>query len=197
MLLPFGLDGGSGETEGPEDPNNPITQAAAGSRELARDELTRILEHVARAGFDPNARERARGALAGVEWPSGDILTGRSLLPPKDRHYLLHVREREEWPEGTSPEDYVESIRRVVRDPSSGAFTNRYRGASSLGIVRASRELRGPKGYEWILVQYRVETGHWTTAFQPVDGLDELAKPEWSDIRWLRRPRRESGQSPT
>ena len=73
-------------------------------------------------------------------------------------------------------------------DPASGVFLNVYKGELSLGIIRVSHDLRGPGGAEWVLVQYRVATSHWTTAFQPVDGLDEITKADWGRVQWLRRP---------
>jgi hypothetical protein len=166
-----------------------ILEAASGTRQLTRNELRRVLEHVARAGFHPTAQERVRGRLDGVEW-KGRFLKGSDVLSASEVHYLWHVVKRQEWPTGTSPAEYIQSIRQVVLDPASGAFTNRYQGAWCLGAIRESRELRGPRGQEWVLVQYRLGWGHWTTAFQPEDGLDELHNPDWSDIRWLRRPRR-------
>jgi len=45
-----------------------INVAVTGTRRLMPDELRRVLEHVAQVGFDPNAREKARGRLAGVIW---------------------------------------------------------------------------------------------------------------------------------
>lgn len=120
------------------------------------------------------------------------MLAASDLLSPAEAHYLYHVVKQQEWPVGTSLADYVDSIQRVILDPSGRMFTNRYVGQWSLGIIRESRDLRGPGGYDWVLVQYRVGYGYWATAFQPADGLDELRKPDWSDIRWLRRPKRSS-----
>ncbi len=42
--------------------------AAAQGRRLSPGELQLVLAHVAQAGFDPHARERARGELAGIVW---------------------------------------------------------------------------------------------------------------------------------
>lgn len=173
-----------------------ILEAATSARNPTEDELRRVLEHVARAGFDPSARERARGALAGIEW-QGRILKGTDTLPPAERHYLVHVVQRLEWPSGTTLSRYLRSIRNVVLDPASGVLTNRYQGARQLGIVRESGDLRGPQGYDWILVQYRLGLGHWVTTFQPQDGLDKLNNPGWSDVRWLRQPAYRSGLNST
>lgn len=151
--------------------------------------MRQILEPVARAGFDPNAQEKARGRIAGLPW-RGRVVQGSDLLSPAEMHYLWHVVQNGEWPTGTPLAEYVDSIRRVVLDPTSGIFTNRYHAELSLGVVRETRELRGPRGNEWVLVQYRVSRGYWMTAFQPNLGLDELSGPEWSDIRWLQQPER-------
>ena len=150
-------------------------------------ELTQILDHVARAGFDEQAREAARGPLRGQMW-QGQPVIGSTRLPPAVRHWLLHALVNREWPVGTTLAGYIDSLRRITLDPDSGVFVNTYQSEISLGIMRESRELRGPGGHAWILVQYRVSTGHWTTGFQPEDGLEEITKPDWGQVRWMRRP---------
>lgn len=172
---------------GPAEVDRLILEAAAGERKLTRAELRRVLEHVAQAGFDPNARERVRGRLAEREW-QGTVLRGGDRLPPADVHYLRHVVAGREWPAGTTLVAYLGSIGAVVLDPRSGVLVCRYQGAWQLTIVRRSHELRGPQGSDWILVDYRLETGHWVTAFQPPNGLRVLRRPTRGDIRWLRRP---------
>jgi hypothetical protein len=166
-----------------------ILNTAGGMQRLTPSQLRRVLDHVAQAGFNPLASEQVRGRLAGQSW-HGRVLTGRDRLPPAAVKYLWHVVTRQEWPHDTTFQAYIDSIRRVILDPTSGIFTNRYQGAHGLGIVRETRELRGPRGFGWVLVQYRLGWGHWTTAFQPELGLQELDEPEWSDIRWLRPPLR-------
>ena len=108
-----------------------------------------MLEHVAQAGFDPGAHERARGRVAGLVW-QGRVLAGRDMLTPVEVHYVWHVLKREEWPAGTTLGQYVQSIRDVVLDPDSGVFTHRYGTEWQLGVVRESRNLRGPRGADWV-----------------------------------------------
>lgn len=169
-----------------------ILGAVSGGRALSDSELERVLEHVARAGFDPNARERVRGRLAGFNW-QGRVLAGADLLSPAEKHYVWHVLHNQEWPQGTSLQEYLDSIRQVILDPTSGVFTSEYQGAAQLGVVRESRELRGPAAFAWVLVEYRVDRGHWMTAFQPSVGLPALQGPNRSDLRWWRRPRSSGG----
>jgi hypothetical protein len=171
---------------------NLLHEAASERRRLTAAEVEVILKHVASAGFDPTARETGRRPLEGGIW-QGQRLTTRSRLPPEVRHWLLHARVRQEWPNGTTQHQYVESLRRVLLDPDSGIFVNHYKGELSLGAIRESRALQGPGGFNWVLVQYRVATGHWTTGFQPADGLDEIEAPDWGRVIWLRMPTIRSG----
>jgi hypothetical protein len=166
-----------------------IDVAMNSTRELRPNELQRVLEHIATVGFDPHALERVRGRLAGVHW-QGIVLTGTDVLPPATVHYLWHVVIRREWPAGTTLEEYVDSLRDVVLDPASGVVAFKYQGAPQLGVLRESHDLRGPMGGEWVLIQYRVSIGHLVTAFQPVRGLEIVTEPQWTDVRWLRRPTR-------
>ena len=166
-----------------------ILEAATGARCLTPAEFQQVLDHVAQAGFDPTVREKARGDLAGIEW-RGRVLRGNDRLPPAERHYLKHAVKDREWPDGTTLDQYVESLRSVILDPGSGVFTSQYQGTWQIGIIRDSRELRGLNGHEWVLVEYRLATGHWVTAYQPEQGLQDLEGPRRSDLRWLRRPHR-------
>ncbi|MBI4492882.1 MAG: hypothetical protein HY690_08835 [Chloroflexi bacterium] len=163
-----------------------ILEAATGARELSPDELQQVLEHVAQAGFDPAPNVPAVG-LAGVVW-EGRALKGRDRITNAERHYLRHVNLGHEWPAGTSLKAYLASIQAVITDGRSGVATSRYQGQWQLTVVRRSQDLRGPDGFEWILVDYRVVIGYWVTAYQPRDGLRVLHSPGRGDVRWLRRP---------
>jgi len=166
-----------------------ILEAATGARRLSRAELREVLEHVARAGFDPDARERAGGRLEGLSW-RGQVLRGNDYLPPAEAHYLRHVVGRPAWAPETTLGAYLERLRPAVGDEGDGGG-----GGQQLGTgggqagVRRSYELRGPEGYEWVAIEYRVTTGHWMTAFQPEEGLAYFQRAERREQRWLRRPR--------
>jgi hypothetical protein len=177
-----GAEAGSG----PLDAARLIVEAATGARQLTPDEVQRVLERVAAAEFDPSALERARGRLAGQIWRGAKLAAG-TMLSPAEAHYLRHVVVGQEWPTGLSLQEYVESIRSVILDPSSGVAVSRYQGAWQLSVLRRSESLRGPHGSEWVLVEYRVATGHWVTAFQPSPGLLVLQDPSRTDVRWLRQ----------
>ncbi len=161
-----------------------ILEAAIGVRRLTEEDIRQIVEHVARVGFDPARNIRAVG-FAGMMW-QGHTLHGTDLITNAERHYLRHVIKVQEWPFGTTLEDYISSIQAVIRDETSGLFTSRYRDRWQLGIVRSSRGLQGPSGAEWVLVEYRLDIGYWVTAFQLQEGLAGLHIRQRENIRWLR-----------
>ena len=104
-----------------------ILEAATGARALSADEMQRVLEHVAQAGFFPAPNAKAGGRLAGLTW-QGRTLMGRDRLPSAEVHYLRHVVARREWPIGTTLEDYLSSGREAVLDPTSGILASRLHG---------------------------------------------------------------------
>ena len=160
-----------------------IREVAETGRQATDAELQQIREHVTQAAFDPNARERVRGQLAGLVW-QGKTLRGSDLLPPSDVHYLRHVIHREEWPAGTSMDNYLESIVRAVLSSEGGVLLGRFQGVLQVGFFGPAGLLRGPDGAEWILVEYRVDTGHCVTAYQ-VDLDTALRNSARSDLRWM------------
>ena len=130
----------------------------------------------------------ATGRLRGMVW-RGRTLRSSDRLTPAETHYLYHVVKREEWPVGTTLDGYLESLRQVARDPDSAVFLNRYgiRGLQ-VGVIRASRELRGPGGQDYVLVEYRVDLGNWVTGHQ-LSWENFMQNPQRRDFRWLRPPR--------
>jgi hypothetical protein len=165
-----------------------ILEAATGTRDLSDDELQRVLEQVAQAGFFPAPNAKAGGRLAGLTW-QGRTLTGRDRVPPAEVHYLAHVVVGQEWPLGTTLADYLDSIHGVILDPRSGVLTSRLYGEWQLAVVTRSGPLRGPQGYEWLMVEYRVSITSWATAHQLREGLSAITQsPNRQGVRWLRQP---------
>ena len=129
-----------------------------------------------------------------MRWDGRELRRGEA-IPAAQEHYLKHVRFFGEWPEPPGVSDaarlpaWIDNLREVVRDPTGGLLLSRYQDKGwGLAVVRQSRELRGPGGFDWVVIQYRLETGHWVTAFQAARGLDYFDEPSWQDKRWLRPP---------
>lgn len=167
-----------------------LAAATDPARLLAEEELARVVRHIAGAGFDPHALERARGNLVGALRPNGEGVAPRDRLGPGEIHYLRHVVVGREWPDGTTPEEYFSNAASIVRDPSSRIFASRYQGVWQCGFIAKNVLPWGPQGKAWIIVDYRLSTGHWTTVFQWGHGPENLADPildaRREELRWLR-----------
>ena len=162
-----------------------IKATGLGLRDLTPGELARIVKHVAGAGFDPNGLERAGGRLAGISW-DGQVLKGSSKIPPGVAHYLRHVVFGQEWPAGTTIENYYHDLKAVIQDPESEIFVSRFGEFWQIGFVRKSNELRGPEGHEFVIIDYRVAIGHWVTGFQPKTLSEVIDNDHRTEIKWLR-----------
>jgi hypothetical protein len=166
-----------------------LAAATDPARQLTGEELARIVRHIAGAGFDPNALERVRGNVIRTLRQRGEPMQPGDRLPPAEAHYLRHCVAQREWPSGTTLLGYLDSIARLLRDPASRFFVGRYQSAWQCGAVGSNRILRGPEGKAWILVDYRLITGHWVTAFQwgfgPEAVGDSLHDPHREGVRWL------------
>ncbi len=165
-----------------------IFEAAATARRLTREDLQQIIEYVTKAGFDPDAGEKAGGRLAGMYW-QGHTLRGGDRLPPAEVHYLRHVVRNREWPDDTTLEEYIQSIQEVILNPDAYIFTSYYEDREwQLGFIAPSGSWRGDAGGDWILVEYRLSTGHWVTAYQFSGEYDRVARvSKRSNVVWLRR----------
>jgi hypothetical protein len=165
-----------------------IVSAATGASALDSERLLLIREHVSGAGFSAS-RYLVGGRLEGIIW-NGQALRRTDEPTAAEVHYLRHSVLRKEWPRGTTLKGYLRSLREVILDPASGLLTSVWHHRVwHLSILRRSGPERGPEGHEWLLVEYEVEAGRWTTAFQLDDGLAFLmADRRRKEQRWLQQP---------
>lgn len=167
-------------------------------RTATEDELRSVLEHVAGAGFDPGAREPVRGGMVGHRW-RGLVLQPGAWISTADRHFLTHVEISREWPPGTTFEEWLDDIRRHILDPQSDVLVSRFQrashaagGSAQLAVIWQSDVVTEQVGSRWCMVEYRVETGHWMTAFRlrlgrtPSDHF--FGDPRRTSQQWLRGP---------
>jgi hypothetical protein len=103
---------------------------------------------------------------------------------------LRHCIVQQEWPPGTTLPDYLAHCVEIVRDPRSRLFVSRYQGVWQCGAIGPNSAPRGPHGHGWIIVDYRLMLGFWTTAYQWEHGPGGLADPHLDQrreaLRWLR-----------
>ena len=168
-----------------------ILEVASGARmSVSARELQLIREHVAAAGFSPTLQTRADLRVVGLVPPSG----GRPLAlydaaNVGEMHYLRHVIAQQEWAYGTLLDEYYESGARLARDRRSGVLISMVgRFGVHVAIVGRTGPVIGPGGREWMLVEFRLSTGHWATLMHLRRGLRHFDDPSRVRKRWLRLP---------
>lgn len=150
---------------------------------IVPEEVEIVRQHIATAGFDPAALDRIDRRVEALGYPIG------SLCSTEELHYLRHVVAQQEWPAGTTQAEYVQSLRELVLDPNSRLLVSQYRHyGRHVSVVGRSGNRRGAQGFEWCMVEYRVATGRWVTAFQLRDGLSHFAKQTRQGARWVQDP---------
>jgi hypothetical protein len=182
--------GGSGGAGAVHPVDRLLLEMAESGRMPTSGETKEIRNYIAGLGFNIGSNTPAGGRLHGLEW-EGRILKRTDMLSALEVHYLRHVVKQREWPPGTTLLAFPESVRAVILDSDSGLALSRWGGHEwHLTVVRESRNLRGPFGGDWIVVEYRVGDGFWTTAFQPERGLPSfLGDRRRSNLRWLLIPK--------
>ncbi|MGB9591319.1 MAG: hypothetical protein ACPL1K_02245, partial [Candidatus Kryptoniota bacterium] len=163
-----------------------IRVVGLGLRDLSDDELQRVVEKVAKSGFNREHASLVKPEMTGIIWRGKSLQVGER-LPADEWHFVKHVLARQEWPEGTSLDEYLESLRAVIRNPESGIMVSKYQGIYwQIAFIAESGRWCGVGGSDFILVEYRDGYGFWITGFQPVD-LQRQLQAHRSDIRWLRK----------
>jgi len=164
--------------------NQLILDLAESGRAANDQDIAWIREHVARAGFDSDSVARASPRLAGLEW-NGVLLHSRDWLDNAGAHYLRHVVARQEWPVGTTLDEYIASLRNAVLDTDGGILLQSIQHLWHLTFVARSHEYTGPAGGRWIAVGYGVNYGYWVTGYQPEAGLHRFTLALEKGERWL------------
>lgn len=177
---------GAAKNAGQYSADDLIRVAGLGLRELSDDELQKIVEKVAKTGFNREHTSLVKPEMAGLVWKGKPLEVGERLTAD-EWHFVKHVLARQEWPEGTSLDEYLESLRAVIQSSESGIMISKYQGIYwQIAFVADSGQWRGVGGSDFILVEYRDGYGFWVTGFQPVD-LQRQLQVHRSDIRWLRK----------
>jgi len=168
-------------------PNQMIRDIAAGTRAPTGTDIAAIRAHIANAGFDPASSYLADRRVLGLPWSDGAAIEHGDRIPTAELHYLRHVVAQREWPPRTSPAEYVDSLRELADIPRTGILISEIPPFGwHVAIVGRSGRWQGPRGFEWMLVEYRVNSGHWATGFQVRDGLLFFISRRIK--RWLRLP---------
>ena len=119
---------------------------------------------------------------------------GESVLPQRINARVVtkhgtHVEDNLEWPRGTTPEEYLESLRAIVLDERSGLFfeySEEDGDWTAYLVGRVRRVWRGPSSAGWVVVIFNADRGLWVTGFQPERGIDYVMD---RNGLWVRSPR--------
>jgi hypothetical protein len=96
-----------------------------------------------------------------------------AVTPRVQQKHDQHVDQRGEWPSGTTPEEYLESLRTTVTDARSGIYATFEPELDDWVVYfvgRVRRAWRGPRAGERVVVLFRREPQRWITGFQARDG---------------------------
>jgi hypothetical protein len=142
-----------------------------------------ILNRMARAPFNPRA-EPARTDELGLR------CQGRT-VQRRNESLFVHVVRRvvmdEQWAFGVTEAQYLDDLRRAIRDPSARLALYQRRGGHIAATLTptanaVSLARRGSRARNWLWVVYSADRGIIVSGYQ-VSSRDELSIPR--ETRWL------------
>ena len=135
-------------------------------RQATPEEVADIVAHVAQAPFATylaRVPKRLRRLLA----KRGIALPAR--LPSLEVHLLKRIHDEQQWPIGTTADQYVTDLRQAVSHPDVQVWTYRYFGQSFAGFLAPSHVQGAPRPEAYIFVAYSPLYGTITTGYQASD----------------------------
>jgi len=141
-----------------------ISRAIAEQAKLTPDEVNLVISHVAGAPF--SAQPVKAGKLAGLRY-EGRILERNTRLPSDAQHWLTHTIGDQQWPAGTTKDQYIAAVRAAVTHPRAQVATYRYRDEDCAGFFAPNEMPQlapGSRPYVW--VTYSATWGGIRTGFQ-------------------------------
>jgi len=84
------------------------------------------------------------------------------------RKYLAHVEIDRQWPEDTTPDEYLASLRDTVLDPQSGIYmtdANTVQEWAVYFVGRVRRPWRGDNSSDRVVVIFNGERAAWARGF--------------------------------
>ena len=153
-------------------------------RQATPDEITRIIERMAMAPFEPRVRS-VSPEDQGIAY-QGHILGERE--SSLSYHLVKRVIADEQWAHGTTADEYVADLRRAVRAPSAHLTVYSERGGALAAALAPTAEVvqvqrQGPRALTNVAVIYSADRGIIVTGYQ-FSTLDRIRIPEGA--RWLK-----------
>jgi hypothetical protein len=147
---------------------------------LSKDELERVIRHVAEADFGSEKNVRVKEIFAGYN-VEGHVLEKGEMTHNGIIHYVKHVLQEEYWPENTGYQQYIEDLKKVINDPNSGILWSKREDDVEQIAFWGKLTLR--EKVQNVVVIHRLGYDHWITGYctkRPLeDFLAELGKVKW------------------
>jgi len=134
------------------------------SRRRATDEeLSQLVAHVAQAPFAsrlvrPPHWWREALARRGIAVPAR--------VPASEAHLLKRIHYDQQWPVGTTTDQFVADLRLAIRRPDARVWTYEYFGEPYIGLLAPSHIRGTPGAKSYIFVAYSARYGTLTTGYQ-------------------------------
>lgn len=155
-------------------------------RELTSEEAQTVKDHIADAGFDEKLQLPAPRRLIGIH--DGEVTLEAGTPRSAARlHFAEHAVKNHEWPEGTTFDEYIESIAQSTRSPQSVMFcTGRFGENQLVYVMRRSGGFAGKREVSWMFIVYDVQKGRWRTGFQRAEGPARMfERLDEKERQWL------------
>lgn len=184
-----------GPVDATDEPNRSIDIASviaalvASRRRPTPDALRPVREYVAARALRRRVDVPAQREISGLRLGRRPIRTGDP-IDARVAKYLRHAVRQEQWPSGTTFDEYLHSLIDVVESDDGGVFVDLRGTRWVVTFVARSGVWEGETGGPFIVVMYDCEQERLTTAFQPERGLNYVEDNEQVvSGTWLRKPR--------
>jgi hypothetical protein len=165
-----------------------IEQIIAPGRRPGPEALRPIREHVTQALARPTVMP-APGEIHGVRIGRRMIHVG-DLIDIRYAKYIQHAVLEDQWPAGTTFDEYLNSAADIVSSDDSGVFADDRATGWRVTFVDRSGIWEGLEGGPYLIVVYDCRENRLVTAFQPSRGLSYVDhNDQVVNGTWLSRPR--------
>lgn len=143
--------------------NDVILDLIAAARQATPDEVAAIIAHVAQVPFAAYLSP-VPGSLRNFLAAHGIQVPTR--LPSVERHLLKRIYDEQQWPIGTTVDDYLNDLHQAVHHQDVGLWTYRYYGRPYAGFMAPSHVRAVPRPLAFIYVAYDPQFSTITTGYQ-------------------------------
>jgi hypothetical protein len=140
-----------------------IVELIESGQRATDEELSQIVAHVAQAPFAsrlvrPPRWWREALARLGITMPAR--------VPASEAHLLKRVYYDQQWPVGTTTDQFVADLRLAIQHPDARVWTYEYFGEPCIGLLAPSHIRGTPGAKPYIFVAYSARYGTLTTGYQ-------------------------------